>query len=330
MLEATIKPIVIRQVWLRQRLSTISGYMPKSFNKFLVRRPWQILPSSEVDFFEAENSTLVPFALSRSSIGQRTLTTYRIIDRSERTPPLTVWIYQNETTTTTGVIPLAEDARVFQFGDSLYIYYQVAVRREGDFLDCDIYIFDPTRSISLPILSPFPFNGKNWIPYEYQSSLFFVYSLQPLIVLRTTEWTDEGLLLELVYSDENGSPKQLVWGDNLGFFGGIRGGSQLISLGDHEYLAFTHTTPSGVLKFSHQAGSLLFNADNFTYKHIYLSSLKPGLLVDPFGIQIEAGAIEMSYSYSVNNPHEVSSIVGSSIATFNLSDILYRFKYKAV
>jgi hypothetical protein len=100
----------------------------------------------------------------------------------------------------------------------------------------------------------------------------------------------------------------------------------MISLGGQEYLAFTHVTPSGVLKFSHQAGALLFNADNFTYKHIYLSSLKPGLLVDPFGIQIESGGIEMSYSYSINNPHEVSSIVGSAIATFDFSEILYKLK----
>jgi hypothetical protein len=267
----------------------------------------------------------MPFALSRSSIGQLTLTTFRIIDRSERTPPLTVWISQDETTTTTGVIPLAEDARVFQFEDSLFIYYQVAVRREDDSLDCDIYLFDPSRSITVPILSPIPFNGKNWIPYEYQGSLFFVYSLEPLIVLQTIEWTDEGLILEIVYTAENGSPINLAWGDNLGFFGGIRGGSQLISLGDHEYLAFTHVTPSGVLKFSHQAGVLLFNAKEISYKHAFLTSLKPGLLVDPFGIQISANVIEMSYSYSINNPHDATSIVGSSIATFHLSDLLSEF-----
>ena len=325
MLETTIKPGNSRQVWLRQRLSRISGYLPKGFSNFLVRRPWQILPSAEIDFFKAENSSLVYFALSKSSIGQFTLTTYRIIDRSECTPALTVWIYENETTTSMGVIPLAEDARVFQFGHFLYVYYQVPVRKEDDSLDCEIYLFDPIRSINVPILSPFPFNGKNWIPYEYQGSLFFVYSLQPLIVLRTTEWTDKGLVLELAYSSEKASPNHLVWGDNFGFFGGIRGGSQLISLGGNEYLGFTHITPGGVLKFSHQAGALLFNADNFTYKHISLSSLKPGLLVDPFGIQILDGEIEMSYSYSVNNPHEVSSIVGSSIATFNLSEILSKF-----
>ena len=325
MLEAAVELSKSRQVWLRQRLSRFSGHFPKSFSKFLVRRSWRITPSAEIDFFKAENSALVPFALSRSSIDQLTLTTYRVIDRSESTPPLTVWIYQNGNTTTTGIIPLAEDARVFQFGDLLYVYYQVAVHKDDDSLDCDIYLFDPNRLISVPILSPFPFNGKNWIPYEYEGCLHFVYSLEPLIVLRTTEWTDEALNLELVYSPEKRSPNHLVWGDNLGFFGSIRGGSQLISLGDHEYLAFTHVTSGGVLKFSHQAGALLFNAKNFTHKHVFLSALKPGLLVDPFGIQIKASMIEMSYSYSINNPHEVSSIVGSSIATFKLSEILHEF-----
>jgi hypothetical protein len=325
MLKAAVELSKSRQVWLRQRLSRISGFLPKSFNKFLVQRPWLISSSADIDFFVAENSSLVPFALSRSSIGQLTLTTYRIIDRSGNTPPLTVWIYENGKTTTTGVIPLAEDARVFQFGDLLYIYYQVAVQKEDNSLDCDIFLFDPIQSISLPILSPFPFNGKNWIPYEYEGCLNFVYSLEPLIVLRTTEWTDEGLDLELVHSPENRSPNNLVWGDNLGFFGSIRGGSQLIELGDHEYLAFTHVTPAGVLKFSHQAGALLFNAKNFTYTHVFLTSLKPGLLVDPFGIQIEDDVIAMSYSYSINNPHEFSSIVGSSIAKFKLSEVLSRF-----
>jgi hypothetical protein len=315
-----------RQVWIRQSLSKISGFFPTRIMSFFIRAPWIIHPIKNNAYFEAENSSLVRFALSRSSVGRRTLTTYRIIDRSEQTPAVTAWICQDGASIASGLIPLAEDARVFQFDDSLFIYYQIAVRRSDGSLDCDIYVFDPKRSKTVKVVSPFSFNGKNWIPYQYQGILFFIYSISPLIVLQTSKWAEQELILDLVDSSEFETPEHLAWGDEIGVFGGVRGGSQLISVGDHEFLAFTHVTPTGILKFSHQAGALLFNAKDLTYKHIYLTSLKPGLLIDPFGIQIDDNLVRMSYSYSINNPHEKSSAVGSSIAEFELSEILENLK----
>lgn len=314
-----------RQVWLRQRLSKISGFFPKRVMDVFIRAPWRIKPSENLSYFEAENSLLVPFALSKSSVGQRTLTTYRIIDRSDQTPAVTVWIYQDGSSSKCGLIPLAEDARVFQFEESLYIYYQIAVQKNDGSLDCDIYVFDLERSKTIKLISPFSFNGKNWIPYQYQGVLFFIYSIDPLIVFKATEWKDDELILDLVYPTDYKTPEPFSWGDDLGLFGGIRGGSQLISLGNHKLLAFTHVTPAGILKFSHQAGALLFNAKDFTFEHIFLTTLKPGLLIDPFGIQIGNNVVQMSYSFSINNPHEESSVVGSSIATFDLSELLHEF-----
>lgn len=314
-----------RQVWLRQRLSKFSGFFPKQIMDVFIQVPWRIKPFEISTYFSAENPTLVPFALSKSGVGQRTLTTFRIIDRSNLTPALTVWIYQDGSTFKSGLIPLAEDARVFQFEDSLFIYYQIAVQKSDGSLDCDIYVFDPERSRTNQLISPLSFNGKNWIPYQYQGDLFFIYSVDPLIVFRAAEWTDDELVLDLVFPKHYKTPEPFTWGDDLELFSSVRGGSQLIPLGNHELLAFTHVTSKGILKFSHQAGVLLFNAKDFTFKHIFLTRLKPGLLIDPFGIQIENNVVQMSYSISINNPHENASVVGSSIATFKLSELLQEF-----
>jgi hypothetical protein len=218
-----------------------------------------------------------------------------------------------------GIIPGAEDARVFHFSGKMYLYYQVSFVRDDGTLDCKIYVFDPLVSAYWEVRSPFNFNGKNWIPFENSGELYFIYSLEPLIVLKVKTWRQTYIQTEIYYDQSSLRSSDIVWGDEIGFFGSIRGGSQLIEVDKDIHLGFTHITPENILKFSHQAGVILFNFREMNFQHLVLTKLKPGFLVDPFGIEIQNRMVRMFYSYSINNPHEFTSTVGSSSALFDLS-----------
>lgn len=320
-----LKRYLSRRVWIRQYGSKFSSWLNHKINDLLVRVAWTVSPIETLIVFKPDLATLVPFALSQANLNQDTLTTFRVIDRSEKSPSLTVWNLNNDKFARAGSIPFAEDARVFQARGALFIYYQVAVQREDGSLDCDIFIFDPVKSITTQVFSPFLFNGKNWVPYEYEGCLHFIYSIDPIIVLRTKSWTDEILLLEVAFTEKAFSFTEFAWGDRLGIFGSIRGGSQLLPIGNDKFLGFTHVTPPGVLKFSHQAGILLYDAKTFTVEHKNLTELKPGLLLDPFDICLSGDIVQMSYSFSVNNPHELESVVGSSVAVFSFERLYKLF-----
>jgi predicted GH43/DUF377 family glycosyl hydrolase len=81
---------------------------------------------------------------------------------------------------------------------------------------------------------------KNWIPLEYQDELYFIQSVNPLVVLKHTT-TDEKQVgkLEIVYE---GAPLQeLPWDDKYGSIKpSIRGGTPAIMV-KGRYLAFFHS-----------------------------------------------------------------------------------------
>jgi predicted GH43/DUF377 family glycosyl hydrolase len=81
---------------------------------------------------------------------------------------------------------------------------------------------------------------KNWIPLEYQDELYFIQSVNPLVVLKhiTTDEKQVGKL-EIVYE---GAPLQdLPWGDKYGSIKpSIRGGTPAIMV-KGRYLAFFHS-----------------------------------------------------------------------------------------
>jgi hypothetical protein len=314
---------VSRRLWGRQQISMFLDFLGQSINKSVVRVKWIIKPISVGALHKPGSGSLTPFAYSCAVLGIQKLECYRVIIHLETTSFInsTVWSLSSSEGTVGGIIEDAEDARAFQYKGNLYIYYQVPYRNTDGSQDCRIFIFDPIASKTRQVLCPFKFKGKNWIPFEDSGALFFVYSLQPLVVFKVTSWNNENLSTQLVYDEGNFINKSITWGDDQGAFGSIRGGSQLLQISENQFLGFTHITPPGILKFSHQAGAILYNSKENSFKHLTLTKLKPGLLIDPFGIEINGTNVRMIYSYSVNNPHEISSIVGSSVATFRISDL---------
>ncbi len=315
--------LVARSVWARQRLSRLVNLLNVKLSSSVVRVNWTIKPTIVEAIHGPESSSITPFAYSSGVVKGENLQTFRVICHLEDAASInsTTWMLETSEVSTCGIIADAEDARVFQFKGQLFIYFQESFRNVDGSQDCRIFVFDPRTSISRLVESPLSFSGKNWIPYEESGNLYFIYSLQPLIIMKVVSWGDSLLSTTIVHDESNFTNQEVSWGDENGSFGAIRGGSQLLRVADGFYIGFTHVTPSGILKFSHQAGVLLFNSREKTFKHKTLTKLKPGLLVDPFGIEIYGDRIRMIFSYSVNNPHEKHSIVGSSISTFNFRDL---------
>ncbi len=316
--------LTARTVWMRQQLSKLWNLFSTALSRSIVRVKWSVKPVSTDILHGPDSGSLTPFAYSSAVIGLEKLQSFRVINRSGDAVFInsTTWVLNNSEELTGGIIAGAEDARVFQYDGKLYIYFQVSFRNLDGSQDCRVYVFDPRTSTTWLVSSPFQFSGKNWIPYEDSGDLHFIYSLQPLIVIKVVSWSDEQLSTQVVHDESNFISQKISWGDEKGSFGAIRGGSQLLRISGDIFVGFTHITPPGVLKFSHQAGVIFFNARDKTFKHKALTKVKPGLLVDPFGIEIDEEKVRMIYSYSVNNPHETYSVVGSTIATFNFSDLI--------
>lgn len=135
-----------------------------------------------------------------------------------------------------------EDARLFLFGDTIFLIYNDNVD-EMSFDHCnrrDMFLAE-LRLINgkYQLFSPLKLTHeekyfsvlqqKNWIPFEYQNSLFFSYSIHPHEVLKPNL---ESGLCSRRYQTE---PK-LNWN-----YGSLRG-SSAAQLVDGSYLAFFHSS----------------------------------------------------------------------------------------
>jgi hypothetical protein len=75
-----------------------------------------------------------------------------------------------------------EDPRLFIFEDSLYFITWVYNKERRDL---DMFLVNAvTKEIVLLENLSFKYNGKNWAPFVYNNELFFIYSLNPFLVLK--------------------------------------------------------------------------------------------------------------------------------------------------
>jgi hypothetical protein len=217
-------------------------------------------------------------------------------------------------------IEKAEDPRLIVFNNKVYIYIQKPFILDGKIIDTDIFLVDANSGSHHKLISPFGYSGKNWIAYEENQSLFLVYSLQPLVILQVPAGQINN---ETVFMTQFSGPNlaQLSWGDDLGIFGEIRGGTSFLKIDDY-YVAFTHITPRGASKTDHSLGFLVLNTDSLIAKHIPLTSQMKGRLYDPYGLNLKGDKIEVHISCSINIPDLNPMPVASITATFWISDLI--------
>ncbi len=140
--------------------------------------------------------------------------------------------------------PRGEDARLFYVGENLYIAYSdnpylrltaggyrmvvgEIVSQDESFL-----ISNPTRFETFENENPL-IREKNWVPFSYQNTLLFAYSISPHLILKDGNFF------------ANSNP-DLDWD-----WGILRGGTPALSLDSGEYLAFFHSVKRMATEHSH-------------------------------------------------------------------------------
>ena len=78
----------------------------------------------------------------------------------------------------------AEDPKLFVYKNKILLYFQKKHKLRRD---CEIFLYDPNSNKTYKINSPFNFNGKNWVPISGLNSLIFVYSIDPLVILKVVD-----------------------------------------------------------------------------------------------------------------------------------------------
>jgi hypothetical protein len=177
-------------------------------------------------------------------------------------------------------IALAEDPRVFNFQDKIFIYYQIFNHTKND---CDLYLLDILNHQTYQIVSPYNLTGKNWSFFDDNNVLICLYSIEPLIVLEGE--IDYDNLLVRFSPIQNENELDLVWGEgNSTHIGEIRGGTPFIRINESIWLSFTHSTPIGDKREQHSLGCAIINMKSSELIHLPLTEQRLNLLVDPYGL----------------------------------------------
>ena len=123
--------------------------------------------------------------------------------------------------TSSEVLVAGEDPRLFIYKDELYC---ISWTFNHNKKDLDIFLYNiTTRTKTSLHNADLRYNGKNWTPFVYNGSLYFIYALQPLVILKYVEPD----LVKLHYSEVNTNHiNSLSFGS--GGIGNIRAGSQSI------------------------------------------------------------------------------------------------------
>jgi hypothetical protein len=167
-------------------------------------------------------------------------------------------------------ITKGEDPRMFVFRNELMSITWVwnAEKR-----DLDMYLVNCNKGTKTLLHNlDIPFNGKNWVPYIYDDSLYFIYSLEPLIILKFMEPN----LVMLHHSDVH--PEKLAgigWGHGVG---NLRAGSKGIQFGEMVYL-FSRTASPG----PHIIHFTILDHKNHKLYHKNLEPHRNSGVHDPYG-----------------------------------------------
>jgi hypothetical protein len=313
---------------------SISIFKLQQFWFWLLLRPrWLIKPIASTTTSNPDSSDLVKFAFSSLDHWDSRYSVTRLKTRSKDSI-LIDGVLLSVSSSVTGLCDSfwfadAEDPRLILYNEKVYVYIQKAKIIQGKVLDCDIFLVDACTGKFHKLVAPFSYNGKNWIAYENKSSLFFLYSLQPLVILKvpTNELAGDEILMTQI-----SGPKvpDLKWGDDFGFIGEVRGGTPLREIDSNQYLGFTHITPKGSRKSEHYMGVFIYDALLKTARHLPLTSQLRGRLFDPYGIDIVDDFVHVFYSSSVNIPEKDKMPVSSKTVTFSKSILISAIKENGV
>ena len=292
----------------------------------LLRTRWVVKPLETLTLTPTTRGDLIEMAIGDLSINGSTLVTSRILKRSNKNSyGIAVrWNLDSGLNSRAGFITLAEDPRIFVFQGELWLYYQIPIQGASD---CQLFIFNPLRNLTIQLRVDRDFSGKNWAPFEFGGELHFVYSFAPFILYRAKVVPyEEAHFIDLEIVDcamFTMEGLDAEWRDNFGF-GAIRGGTSLVEIEPGVFAGFTHINKGGRFEKSHQIGYLEINLTLKKVKHREITKQKMNLLTAPYGIDLmENTKIRINYNCSVGSVSNQYQPITNRKSTFLLSDLRF-------
>jgi hypothetical protein len=217
-------------------------------------------------------------------------------------------------------VEFGEDPRLFVYSNQAHVMIQIF----DDFKkDIDIHILNLETGQRFNLHSPFGFNGKNWVPFEFKGELHFLYALSPKVVLVLREYGN-GNSLEKLSFPEKFNP---VWEHDLeGSIGIYRGGSPALQISNDEFFGFSHAINPNQDIHAHRLGIYSLTMSDQSLKHEFLTEYKEKFLIDAYGLQIVNDQVFMDGSMAIGDIHEIESRIFNFRMYFNLSDVKSLFQ----
>lgn len=216
-----------------------------------------------------------------------------------------------------------EDPRLFIFQKNPHVMVQVFKEEKKDI---EIIIRNIDSGYEFRLESPFGFNGKNWVPFEINSELYFLYSLSPLIVLQLKDYGKSNQL-EKLNDVKNFNPK---WEHDLVESIGIyRGGSPALKINSNNIFGFSHAINPDADIHAHRLGIFSLSMLDFRLEHDYLTNYEPDFLIDPYGLQIRNGKVLLDGTMAVGDIHIPESLIYNFRMRFELDSLKQFFKEKS-
>ena len=132
----------------------------------------------------------------------------------------------------------AERPLFFKNKNKIFLYFEKGSTTKIDNL---IYLYDTHLKKTYKISSPFNFNGKNWIPVSGLKSLVFIYTIDPLVILKVTD-LKKGKMKAITKIKQGFKPEWDTRDIDTTFVGSKRGGSPVVKVGKNQYLGIGHST----------------------------------------------------------------------------------------
>lgn len=208
-----------------------------------------------------------------------------------------------------------EDPRLFWFGGEPWVMVQTFEEKR---LDVVIDITNLKTGMCFSLNSPLGFNGKNWVPFEYAGSLYFAYSLEPLILLKC-EFANSTIRLLQVNQIGGFDPH---WGlDTENSIGCVRGGSPGITVGDAIF-GFSHAINLNEDVHAHKLGFYSFDISGKDFKYLPLTRYVQGFLFDPYGVRLRGDLLELQGTIALKDIHVPESTIVSVSAAWEFSELV--------
>lgn len=215
-------------------------------------------------------------------------------------------------------IPMAEDPRIIEIRNKIFLQYQIFNPQKGD---CEIFLRDLNTNSSYQLVSPFQLTGKNWSFFESLDTFLCVYSFNPLIFL-CGEIIENKKIIEFSMIGEN-EVNQLKWGEvGENLIGSIRGGTPFIKLDERYWLSFTHSTPYGPNREQHSLGCAVIDLQDLKIYHLNLTKQRMKLLVDAYGIQKSTNSVYAYLSLGSGHPGRKNEYFITNYIEFKIQNLL--------